>query len=302
MDRTFFKLFKDGQTILQEAGIEDTSENCEILLLKSFNIPKAKFLAELHTNLLKLYSQKKYKQNYDKFKKYLKLRCKRTPIAYILGETGFRNNLYKVAKKVFIPRPETELLVEKAIEIGNSLEAEEKEFVIFDVGCGTGIIGLELALAFPKNKVFLWEKSKKAYMIAEKNKENLDVKNAEIYHKDFFADKTAWEKIIKEKYILLVSNPPYISRDDIKKLGPEIQFEPRLAQDGGIFGLKVYKKLFKNLKDLKGFLVLEIGQGQEVVLKEILRREGYNNYNFKPDWQEILRILVINKTEAGLMI
>ncbi|MFC1617200.1 peptide chain release factor N(5)-glutamine methyltransferase [Candidatus Margulisiibacteriota bacterium] len=280
---TYFKLLKFGQQELKTARIDNPQLESELLLTAAFQITKAKLLQELNTPLSGPLQKKKAKTFY----KYLNQRKTKMPIAYILGNFHFRNHQYQIQKKVFIPRPETELLVEKCLEV-----IQQKAMTIIEIGFGSGVIGIELALACPKSQVFAWDISKKAYQTAMINAKNLGCKNIHFYNEDFYKS-SALKKLIKEQEnTLIVSNPPYIPNIDVQGLDADVRlYEPQRALKGGKKGLNIYKKIFRLFQEKNLPIVLEIGINQKYDLEKMLVKYNYNLFEFFKDYNGIDRML-----------
>lgn len=211
----------------------------------------------------------------------LKRRIKGEPIQYIMGKTEFMGLEFKVTPDVLIPRPETEILVEAAIKITRLIGEEVR---ILDLGTGSGCIAVSLAKLLPKVKVTATDISPEALKVAL---ENARANNVDI---DFFqGDLFDTCNLTPITYDLIISNPPYIRSSEIKKLQPEVQYEPPIALDGGKEGLDFYKRIINDAQRYlkkKGFLILEIGFDQKDDLKKNLQNSGYfeiieaiNDYN-----------------------
>jgi release factor glutamine methyltransferase len=202
-----------------------------------------------------------------------KRRIKGEPLAYILGKVEFMGLEFKVTPDVFIPRPETEILVETALRYASGAN-------ILDVGTGSGCIAVSLAKSLPGSRVTATDISEKALEVARDNayRHKLDI---EFIRGDLCAQAGTQDMII--------SNPPYIATGDIAALQPEIQYEPRLALDGGKDGLDFYRRLSQKApQHLKrgGLFIMEIGFGQCAEIKKILHDsvkwdviEVINDYN-----------------------
>ena len=197
------------------------------------------------------------------FKEYLKRRIKNEPMAYILEEKEFWSKKFKVSKDTLIPRPETELLVDKLLKIYRG-----KKISILDIGTGSGCIIISLISELKKSIGAGIDISKKAILIAKKNATKYNLSN-----RIKFLNKS-FEGLVDKRYDLIVSNPPYIKHKDIKNLSDDIKiFEPRMALDGGNDGLDVIKKIIyksKNILKINGLLALEIGNEQIIKVSNIL--------------------------------
>ena len=186
------------------------------------------------------------------------------PLQYIIGKWDFYESEFYVGEGVLIPRPETEELVEKAVDIIKGVDKP----VIVDLCSGSGCIGISLAKKFPNATVYCIEKSKEAFRYLIKNSE--DIKNVVAINADIsecFKDSDI------KKADLIVSNPPYIRSSELETLQDEVKAEPVMALDGGDDGLDFYRiindKWYSLIKD-NGYLLLEIGNEQGKDIKEVL--------------------------------
>ena len=242
-----FEALKIGSNLLREHRIQSHLIDSEILLSKTLNKSREQILTNLN--------EKVDENKISKFKNYIKRRCRKEPIAYILEEKEFWSKKFKVTSDVLIPRPETELLVE---QLANNFKG--KKISILDIGTGSGCIIISLLYNLNQSYGLGIDISKKAIKIARDNaiKHNL-------FHKVKFINKS-FESVINKKFDLIVSNPPYIDRNLIKNLSDDIKkFEPRMALDGGNDGLDLVKKVIYKSKDIvqmKGTLALELGNEQ----------------------------------------
>ena len=175
---------------------------------------------------------------------------------------------FYVDENVLIPRPDTEILVEEVINIANKIENP----VILDLCTGSGAIGISIAKNVKDAKVYAIDISEKALEIAKRNAEDLKVKK-----KVNFIKSDLFEKLKKMKFDIIVSNPPYIKKEDINYLSEEVQKEPKIALDGGSDGLDFYRKIVKQgyeyLK-LGSYLCFEIGFDQKIDVIEIIENEN----------------------------
>ena len=246
---------KTGTRLLKENNISTYILDTELILSKSLNKSREEILINLDQNI--------NKKSLTDFNEYLIRRSKKEPIAYLLEEKEFWSKKFFVNKDTLIPRPETELLVEKLVTI-----FKKKRINILDVGTGTGCIIISLLGELKKSAGTAVDISSKAIMVAKKN-----ARKFKLYDRIKFLNKP-FEDLYVEKFDLIVSNPPYIKRADIKNLSEDIKkFEPRMALDGGNDGLDLIKKvIYKSKKILKinGMLALEIGNEQIKRVSKIL--------------------------------
>ena len=207
------------------------------------------------------------------------------PIQYITGETEFYGLPFLVTHDVLIPRPETEHLVEKAIERADRFQAPR----IVDVGAGSGAICVTLACKLPHAVITAIELSSPALALAHQNAERNGVSgHIRFVRGDLLAP------VKEERFEIVVSNPPYVPAGDRASLAFEVrEFEPALALFAGVDGLDVCRRLipaaFSALTP-GGFLALEIGFGQEQAIARLLMDSGFENIEFVPDLQKIPRV------------
>ncbi len=227
---------------------------------------------------------------FEEFKNLIKIRAKGYPLQYILGSVSFMGIELQVNEDVLIPRPETEILVEKVIE---KLTAG---LLIADIGTGCGNIAIGLTKNIDGCKILASDISGKAVKIARDNAGNNGVED-----RIKFFEGNLFEPF-GEKYQhsldAVVSNPPYIKSADIKALQREIQHEPRAALDGGIDGLDFIEKIASQakryLKD-SGMIAMEIGFDQKDAVEGILIKEDYKEICFHKDYSNIDRIVTASK-------
>ena len=241
--------------MLKDKNIPSYILDSEILLSKCLNTSREKILINSE--------QKINKRALADFNEYLARRSKREPIAYLLGEKEFWSKKFLVNKDTLIPRPETELLVEKLVSI-----YKKRRITILDIGTGTGCIIISLLGDLKNSTGIAVDISEKAIVVAKKNAYKFKLSDRiKFFNKSF-------EDLYGEKFDLIVSNPPYIKRNDFKNLTDDIKnFEPRMALDGGNDGLDLIKKvIYKSKKILKinGTLALEFGNEQLNKVSKIL--------------------------------
>jgi release factor glutamine methyltransferase len=217
------------------------------------------------------------------YRELLERRRRGEPIQYITGEVEFYGLPFRVTPNVLIPRPETEHLVEKVME----LAARFKQPRIVDVGTGSGVIAVALAHKLPHAQITAIDISPRALDIARENAKRNGV-DLHFLLGDLLAP------VAGEKFEMVVSNPPYVSAADRATLSVEVrEYEPVEALFAGEDGLEVYRRLipaaFAALIS-GGYLALEIGCGQSPAITELLARTGFEQIKFVPDLQKIPRI------------
>lgn len=173
----------------------------------------------------------------------LKARLRNQPLAYITGSVEFYGNIFRVSPNCLIPRPDTEVLVDAAV---NWITKSAPIANVYDLGCGSGAIGISIALACREVSVRCIDISPVAAEIAEENRACLNAEKVVIEVKDGLQDLRHLANLAEQvdKPNLLVSNPPYIPSEDVMKLDADVrEFEPHLALDGGADGLNYYRQL-----------------------------------------------------------
>ena len=271
------ELINYGSNELRKAGISSSSLDSEIILSKILKEKREKILINLKQEIDQI--------KVSKFKKLVKRRSFKEPIAYIFKEKEFWNKLFEVSKDTLVPRPETELMVESLVKIYKG-----KKIRILDVGTGSGCILIGLLTELKHSNGIGIDISNKAISIAKKNaNKHLPNKNIK-----FFINKI--EAINLGIFDLVVSNPPYIKSSLLVNLDKGIKsYEPKIALDGGNDGLDVIKKvIYKAIEILKisGMLALEIGNEQQFEVSKILTKKNFRIEHIIKDYKENTRCLI----------
>jgi release factor glutamine methyltransferase len=271
---------KEAKGILSNAGIENPERDAESALSHCLGIERVILYRDNPEISDEMNMQ---------IDALIKRRSGREPLQYILGYTEFHGLKIKVGPGVLIPRPETELLAEEAITAIANCKLQKLNCKFLDLCTGSGCIALTLAKAFPDAQVYGTDMSADALGYAGENAELNNIKNITFLKGDLF-------KPVKDmQFDMIISNPPYIRKDDMKLLQPEIRdWEPVAALDGGEDGLDYYRKIISGAGDhLKenGFLMLEIGMGQSDPIREMAEDEGFNNIQILKDYAGIDRIV-----------
>ena len=216
----------------------------------------------------------------------LRRRAQGEPVQYILESAYFMGQRFYVDQRVLIPRQDTETLVESIIVALRQMNQEEPE--VLDLCTGSGAIGLSVKALIPQAKVTLTDISKDALEVARRNAHLLNVE-VEIRHGDLF------QAVGKNRYDLIVANPPYIPHSDLIMLQREVRREPAIALDGGSDGLELYRRLTSEVTEHlnpQGFLFLEVGIGEaEDVLKLVTDKLESSQAGIINDLNSIPRIV-----------
>lgn len=273
---------KTIENILKEGGIEPNEAKIEAKIL-------TKHFLGLNDIDLILNKELGREDLHEKLLSAANLRAtKRIPIQQITGLAYFMGEDFIVNKNVLIPRDETEILVRKAIEIINSKNLEK----VLDIGTGSGCIACTIA----KNtdvQVIGVDISTDALQIALDNSSKLDLFNKAIFRKsDIFSN-------VREKFDLIISNPPYIPIKEKETIQTEVQFEP----DTALFaedeqGIKFYDKIITQARDYLnpgGYLMFELGIGQSKLVKDLMMKFNFKNIQIEKDLANIDRVILGEK-------
>ncbi|MGA3682188.1 MULTISPECIES: peptide chain release factor N(5)-glutamine methyltransferase [Pseudomonas] len=217
------------------------------------------------------------------FDGYLKRRRTGEPVAYILGLQGFWNIDLEVAPHTLIPRPETEMLVETALE----LLPGAIPHTLLDLGTGTGAIALSLAKDRPQWSVTAVDRVEEAVELAERNRQRLHLDNAKVFHSHWFS------AVEGQRFDLILSNPPYIASNDPHLVEGDVRFEPSSALVSGADGLDDLRLIVSQAPahlEAGGWLLLEHGYDQGAAVRELLLAHGFEEIKTRRDLGDHERI------------
>jgi release factor glutamine methyltransferase len=272
-----FDLIKFGARELKQKRIVSSRLDSELLLSKILNKKREEILINLEQEICQ--------KNLSRYKELINRRSQNEPVAYILKEKEFWSKSFFVNHNTLIPRPETELMVEKLIKI-----YKDKKISILDIGTGSGCILISLLCELKNSQGVGIDISKKALAIAKKNSEIHKTSN----NIKFFNQSV--DSKFNIKFDLIVSNPPYIRSSEIKNLSEDIKkYEPRIALDGGNDGLDLIKKIIyktEYILKVKGMLALEIGNEQFKKVSEILIKKNFRIEHIIKDYKTNVRCII----------
>ena len=270
-----------GNKILKSRKIINYNLDSQILLSKVLNLSRERLLINLSNNL--------ETANFNKYKKLVLRRKKKEPIAYIFKNKEFWKYNFKVNRGVLIPRPETEIIVNKTLKF-ISLNASKK---ILDIGTGSGCIMLSILKERPKCYGTAIDISKKALKVAFYN-----AKMHHLQNKIKFINNDI-DKFNYNKYDFILSNPPYINSIDLKRLDKDITlYEPIVALQAGVDGLREIRKLIKKSRTLlkkNGKLIFEIGNNQLIDVIKLLNKNKFYINEVCKDLQSHPRVIISTK-------
>jgi len=256
---TIKELINQGNMMLKNEGIESPKNKARTIMQYTLKKPR---------EYLIIYDNKEVtKIQREEYIKNIKRLIMGEPLQYIIGVQEFMKLKFLVTKDVLIPQPDTEILVEEVIGILKNIQNP----VILDLCTGSGAIAIAIAKYVQNVKIYASDISKKALEIAKQNATLNGVAN-----NINFIESNLFDKIKNEKFDIIVSNPPYVPTNDIKKLPIDVQNEPHLALDGGKDGLDFYRKIAKEgykYLNRQGYICLEIGYDQKNDVKKIIDNE-----------------------------
>ena len=274
------KIIQEASDTLKKNNISSHELDSQLILAKIMNLSREKLIINNKLTITPI--------NKVKYANAIKRRSKKEPIAYITGYKEFWSENFVVNRSTLVPRPETELLIHKVINF-----FKDKKINILDIGTGSGCILLAILKELNQSRGIGIDVSSKAVQTAKLNSKRLNLTN----RSKFIVSNV--DQYQTGKYDLIVSNPPYIPLKDIKNLSKDIiNYEPRLALEGGVDGLDLIKKvIYKSSYLLKknGLLALEIGFNQYRKTSCILRNFKFREINKVYDYNQNVRCIISTK-------
>ena len=255
------KAIDSGFILLKKNDVKFPLLDSEILLSKAINKNREYIILNLHKKLKK--------DKYEYFKKLIKERVKGKPVAYLIGKKSFWKYEFVVNENVLIPRPDTEIIIEQVLKIFKN----KSNINFLDIGVGSGCILLSILKEKKNFYGFGIDLSRECLKVSKINAFKLGVSNrVKLYKYDV-------DNFIIGKYDLIISNPPYIKKLDLKYLDRDVsKFEPNTALNGGIEGLSEIRKVIDKSSELikkSGKLILEIAFNQKKDVTKLLRNKGF---------------------------
>lgn len=252
---TVAELLEKGKSLLKENDVDNYANEARWIFESVFECGREYVIFHSHDNA-----------DSEKAVRYIESVTRRAggePVQYVIGSWDFYGETFAVGDGVLIPRPETEILVDFALDYLK----EKSNPVVIDLCSGSGCIGLSVAKDNPDSKVFLIEKSEKAFEYLKKNLENFGCENVTAIRGDIF---DGFEGFDIPKPDLILSNPPYIESADIATLQSEVLLEPSMALDGGEDGLDFYRVINEKwLRYCGGAIAVECGEGQAEIIEKM---------------------------------
>ena len=272
-----------GETYFRDKNFDNPRTEIELLLQHLIGCKKI----DLYLQFEKIVKPKEL----ITLRSWVKRRINREPIQYITRSSEFYGRKFIVDQNVLIPRPETEILIDVSVEI----LSKKNSPTIIDIGTGSGCIGITLALEIPSSNIIAIDIYDSALAIAKKNADMYSIRNIEFLRLD----------ILNQDIIhiadMLISNPPYISKEEIPDLMEDVKdFEPMIALTDKSDGLDFYRKfsdIMPHVIKKNGTAILEVGRGSHSDrVKEIFCKSGYNNIDIVKDLNNDKRVFIISNS------
>ena len=277
-----------ARVFLKDSKVENPSLDAEVLLMHILGIERA--------GLYLRFDQVLTLEQAAAYRGLMERRAKGEPVAYLAGHREFMGLDFAVNPSVLVPRPETELIVEGALDFLR--EKPGDNLVVVDVGTGSGAIAVSLAHLNARVEVYAVDCSEDALVLAQYNAAIHCVSGRVRF---FLGDLLAplWDLSMEGRVELVVANLPYIPSGDVPNLPVDVRlYEPHMALDGGLDGLDIYRRLLPGAWELLksgGLLLMEIGPGQGDVLMQEMVGQGWRNVKVVLDYAGLERLVVAEK-------
>lgn len=280
--KTLGDLLKEGKQELKFLGEEEAAAETEGFFTDVTGLKRSFLYLEKNREVSG--------EEHRLFREFLEQRRQRIPLQYITGKAYFWNEVLEVNRACLIPRPETEVLVERFIENSGWGRGESRSF--WDLGCGAGAIGIALLRHFPRAGALLSDISAETLRVTRRN-----LKRYELTYRAGLLCGYLFESLKSREcgWDAIVSNPPYFSESDWQQVDPEIKWEPSYALDGGPDGLFFYRAIAEQAPRFlkkKGFVALETGHGQSSKVSGLLEANGFTHIKVFKDYTGTDRVIL----------
>lgn len=276
---TVLELLRWTTNYFERTGIDSARLDAEILLAHALEIDRLRLYID--------YEKPVQTEERDRFRTLVQRRAgERVPVSLLLGQREFWSLPFRVTGDVLTPRPETETLVEAVLSKVADVESAVR---ILDVGTGSGAIALALASELPNAEITATDLSTPALQIATENADHLHTRE-----RIRFLAGDLFEPVASERFDLVVSNPPYVARDDAASLPPELAHEPEMALFAGADGLEVIRRLVAEAGDHlspRGWLLFELSPEQFETVEMELVTAGFSEIERHFDLAKLARVV-----------
>lgn len=281
---TVVEVIQRGSEFLAQKGVDSPRLQLELMLAHLLQLPRL----NLYLNFDRVLTDAEA----EALRKMVKRRALREPLQHILGTVCFCGLEFAVNAHVLVPRPETELLAEKAWEAARRLVSSHQNPRILDFGTGSGCVAVTVAVRCPEARVDAVDISAEALVVARANAERHQVSDRIEFH----CGELRAALRLPGSFSLAVSNPPYVATGEIASLMPEVRdYDPRMALDGGADGLDFYRRLAVEIRPLlqpHGEFFLELGDGQAAAVSTIFQSQDWTVLAVEKDYTGRDRILI----------
>jgi release factor glutamine methyltransferase len=271
------EVLRGTERYLADRGVENARLNAEHLLAHALGLKRMELYLQFDRPLTE--------SERAPLRDLVKRRGAREPLQHVLGTAEFHGRTFACDKRALVPRPETEQLVELALEMAKDKPAA----TILDIGTGSGVIALTIALELPSATLHATDLSPDALALAAENAARHALTDRIVFHQaDLLPPDNA-------RFDLIIANLPYIPAEEIASLSPEVRHDPASALDGGADGLDLIRRLIDTAPDRLapgGALLLEIGLGQADAVNTLLSARKFRDISVRPDYQNIPRFAV----------
>ena len=271
------EVLRGTERYLADRGVENARLNAEHLLAHALGLKRMELYLQFDRPLTE--------SERAPLRDLVKRRGAREPLQHVLGTAEFHGRTFACDKRALVPRPETEQLVELALEMAKDKPAA----TILDIGTGSGVIALTIALELPSATLHATDLSPDALALAAENAARHALTDRIVFHQaDLLPPDDA-------RFDLIIANLPYIPAEEIASLSPEVRHDPASALDGGADGLDLIRRLIDTAPDRLapgGALLLEIGLGQADAVNTLLSARKFRDISVRPDYQNIPRFAV----------
>lgn len=277
MSKTIFEAYNYCKKQLEKAGVEDFAAESRAIIRHLTGYANAQILTKYNEHLTPFQENNLIALIHQREVRY--------PLQYIFGQWNFYGREFEVGPGVLIPRSDTETLIDTVLELIKETEAPE----ILDLCAGSGCIGITLAVEKSDASVTLVEKYEEAMRYLNNNASKLADENTKIIKGDIFEATAA-----DGKYDIIVSNPPYISEEEMATLQPEVKFEPETALMAEENGLEFYRAItdkYRSSLKADGKLCFEVGYTQADAVSDIMRQAGFKDITVKTDMNGKQRVV-----------
>jgi release factor glutamine methyltransferase len=259
-------------------GIENPRLDAELIVAHALGIDRTRVIIESQRPL--------EPAELSLLRDFVKRRRNHEPIAYLRGVREFYGLPFRVDRRVLVPRPDTEALVEVALDRTRHVSLSMR---MLDLCTGSGCVAITMARQRPTASVVATDLSPDALVVARENAFRLGAYNVAFVESDLFAN------VPRRRFDVITANPPYIATSEIEELAPDVrEFEPRMALDGGADGLDFVRKIVgeaPSFLDVNGVLAMEIGAGEAPVTRALFEERGFTDVRVERDYGKIERVV-----------